>query len=400
MVRVLDVHATEVTEFRKKVYEEDLGLPIFAMDLDYHQLKNMLEDDSETLENAWKMSNTKFLNSAIDKVFMVDGAISCGAVIDESRYRGGYLSYTLKRMRKKLRCFHYKEFGFITMQALRAIELKKDKLIVYIYAYNRRMKAQIRAYNHKGYSDGTEHHLHKETKFTGLETVKGVEMHTFEIDFNELKEKYEPYLMELKTPEEERSVKARFPKDVRKYPDCVPLMNISNLDELINEYKSFTEKENYLITRRKDLVISPSINALVAAYMGFRNSVYEGYPLNKRRTKELKDSVGSHTKNLLDSFKNISRPNYITTRIGWKTVEHTDHMDYTDQGFRVIVPLTGPMKMTFDSEREYILEPGKAYFVNVCIPHVGEHYSDKEERAGILFKLDDDDIIWQAYSSA
>ena len=58
------------------------------------------------------------------------------------------------------------------------------------------------------------------------------------------------------------------------------------------------------------------------------------------------------------------------------------------------------MKMTFDGEREYILKPGFIYFVNVCIPHIGEHYSELDERAGILFKLNNDKRIWQALSSA
>ena len=170
------------------------------------------------------------------------------------------------------------------------------------------------------------------------------------------------------------------------------------MELLKKEYDQFDDNENYIVSRRKDFKISPSINMIISTYLGFKQKVYNGVSLNKKGSTELKDKVGFHTRKFLSQFKTACRINYITTRKGWKTKQHVDHENYTKQGFRIIVPFD-EMKMTFDENREYVLKPGSVYFVNICVPHIGEHYSEKEERAGILFKLLEDEKIWQAYTS-
>ena len=52
------------------------------------------------------------------------------------------------------------------------------------------------------------------------------------------------------------------------------------------------------------------------------------------------------------------------------------------------------MKMTFEKRVEYMFKPGRAYFVNVAVEHVGEHASLLNTRTGILFKMCNDKMIW------
>lgn len=401
MIIMLEKEDPKVLEFRQLVFTQDLKLPIEAMDYDHKSLKKITKD-REHLENAWKLSNSKFLNENIDKAWLIPGVgISCGVDYDNERYRGGYLTYTLKEKRAKYRSLNFKEFGFMTLQSVRAIELGKKEIFLTLYEYNKRMSAQLRAYHHKGYADVAGNVLHQDLEYRGLEKVNKVDQHIFAINFEKFWKKYDPQLLEMNN-DESPEVIAKYPKDIRKYPDVLklqPHLSTHELRILKKEYEQFQDNENYILSRRKDFVISPSINIILVNYLGFREKVYQGVSLNKKGTTELKDKVGPFTKKFLQQFKDGCRFNYITTRKGWKTKQHSDHEDYTTQGFRVIIPFD-EMKMTFDSKREYILKPPFIYFVNVCIPHVGEHYSKLDERAGILFKLNSDEKIWQALSSA
>ena len=398
MILMLEKNDPKVTEFREKVYKEDLDLPVQCMNMSHKDLKNYCTD-REHLENAWKLSNTKFLNENIDKVWLMpDIGISCGVDYDHTRYRGGYLTYTLKSKRAKHRSLNFKEFGFMARQCIRALELGKEEVFLTVYEYNKRMSAQIRAYKHKGYADIAGNILHQDLDYRGIEHIKNVNQHVFSIRFKDMYKKYDEHLMELKN-NESSDINSKYPYDVKKYPDFLKLCKV-DVEPLIKDLRAFDDKENYLLTRRKDFILSPSINAIVSNYLGFNDGVYKSTPLNKKNSIELKDTVGENTKRFLSQFKGAERFNYVTTRKGWKTKKHADHEDYVKQGFRVIVPLDGSMKMTFEDKREYIFEPGYAYFANVCIPHVGEHYDDVDERTGILFKLNNDDLIWQVYSSA
>lgn len=396
MILTLAKDDPKVTEFRQKVYTDDLNLDLKYMDYTYTQLKNEMFDvlGVEDFENAWKMSNTKFKQEEIDIVCLMPNiGMSCGIIHDENRYRGGYLTYTLKEKRAKHRSLNWKDFGFITWQACRAIELGYKEIIICIYEYNRRMSAQLRSLNNTMFSERAGNQLACEVEYRGLEHIKNVDQHVYAINFENLYKKYDPVLMELKN-KETSEISAKYPTDVTQYPDVVELNCDIDLSELIKEYKNYDNNENYLLSRRKDFVISPTLNIIISSYLGFRETVYDSKPLNKRGSDELKQEVGPVTRELINSFPGAERINYITTKTGWKTKQHVDHEDYTEQGFRIIVPLDGPMKMTFE-DRPYVLYPGKAYFVNVCIPHVGEHYSDLPQRASILFKLNSDELIWK-----
>tara|TARA_Y100000004_G_scaffold196985_1_gene269111 strand:+ start:2875 stop:4083 length:1209 start_codon:yes stop_codon:yes gene_type:complete len=396
MILTLGKNDSKLREFRKKVYVEDLNLDPAVMAMDCDVLYDYTKDK---FEDAWKMSDVFWSGMECDQVWYIPGvALSCGYKYDDTRYRGCYLTYTLSEKRAKHRSLNFKEFGFMAMQAVRAAELGCKEIFLSVYEYDKRMSANIRALKHGGYGDIAGNILHQELEYKGVEKVRGVDQHIFSIDFEKLWHKYDEDLMELNN-DEALPVIAKHPTDPRSYPDILKLNCDINLDKLILDYKNYNDNENYLLSRRKDLKISPSINMIIAAYLGFKDSVYHGVALNKKGTTELKDNVGEYTKNFLKQFPSGCRFNYVTTRKGWKTKQHVDHEDYTNQGFRIIVPFD-EMRMTFDSAREYILKPGSIYFVNVAIPHVGDHYSSKEERAGLLFKLTNDEQIWQAYSSA
>lgn len=378
--------------FREDIFAEDLELPIECMDMSKTQLAQYT-NNIEQLESAWKMSNTVWDKLNVDQVWYIPNvSVSCGYKYDTNRYRGAYLTYTRVSKRKIHRSLNFKEFGFFALQSIRAAELGCSEIFLSVYEYDRKMSANIRALKHKGYGDAAGNILHQELEYKGVELVKSVDQHIFSIDFKKLWEKYDEDLMEMKN-DEAGKVNAKYPNEPKKYPDILELKCKLDYKKLYDEYLKFNDNENYILSRRKDFKISPSINMIISSYLGFTSSVYNGVALNKKRTSELKDNIGEYTRQFLQQFPTACRINYITTKKNWKTKQHIDHADYSKQGFRIIVPFD-EMKMTFDNNREYILKPGKVYFVNVCIPHVGEHYSDKEERAGLLFKLLDDGDLW------
>ena len=105
--------------------------------------------------------------------------------------------------------------------------------------------------------------------------------------------------------DESPEVIAKYPKDIRKYPDVLklqPHLSTHELRILKKEYEQFQDNENYILSRRKDFVISPSINIILVNYLGFREKVYQGVSLNKKGTTELKDKVGPFTKKFLQHF--------------------------------------------------------------------------------------------------
>ena len=73
MILTLAKDDPKVTEFREKVYTDDLKLDLKYMDYTYTQLKNEMFDvlGVENFENAWKMSNTKFKQEEIDIVCLM-----------------------------------------------------------------------------------------------------------------------------------------------------------------------------------------------------------------------------------------------------------------------------------------------------------------------------------------
>lgn len=398
IITIFDKADSRIKEFRELIYTKDLKLDLKYMDYENKDLHEELKDTHTRaeIEDAWKFGNVKWNNSEIDMVCLVPGvAMSCSYKHDDTRYRGAFLTYTMIDQRKRHHSLNFKEFGFLFHQSLRAIDLGLNKLIITVYEYDKKMSANVRALKHKGYALKAGNIIHQELEYTGTELIRGVDQHVFELDFHKLYLKYDAYLLDMKSDKETFKVTAKYPTDVRQYPDCVKLICSLDLEKLVEDYKNFHDTENYVTARLKDLTISPSINIIVMSYLGFRADVYDGKSLNKVRSHELKESVGEYTRQFLSQFDNPCRINYITTTPGWITKPHKDHEDYTEQGFRVIVPLTGEMKMSFEG-REVILYPGNAYFVNVCVEHVGEHFSQLPERTGLLFKLSDDEIIWDS----
>ena len=395
MKLIFDKFDSQVTEFREKIYKEDLQISIDIMNLERDEIFEILKDRSLNVkEDAWKFSNTMWKKANIDMVCLKPNVgISCGQVKDRYTYRGAYLTYTLKKQRVKHRSLNFKEFGFLTHQCIRAAQIGCRECIITVYEYDKKMSAQVRALKHKGYADLAGNILHQELEYKGVQDINYVDQHVFSIDFEKLFKKYDPYLLEMKN-EETLPVQARYPTQPEKYPYVVDLGIDVDVKTLQKEFDEFDKNDNYMLKRMKDFVLSPSINLILMNYLGFRDEVYQGVSLNKPGSLELKDNVGIETKKFLKQFDNICRINYITTYKGWKTKPHKDHEDYTTQGFRIIVPFA-EMKMTFENKMVYIFQPGRAYFVNVAVEHVGEHFSELDKRTGILFKLAKDDLIWK-----
>ena len=90
----LSAKSKEVTEFRHRLYEEDFGLdPKYASEFEtYKQYKEYFAGHPD-VEDIYKYSDTKFLNTDFDKIMMTDDRtmISGGSIIDSETYRAGHL---------------------------------------------------------------------------------------------------------------------------------------------------------------------------------------------------------------------------------------------------------------------------------------------------------------------
>lgn len=401
-----DKFTDEVTKFREGVYTADLNMPVSNMSLSYHELHELLRDkDSEIFETAWKFSNAKWEQTNIDMVTIFDDiGISCGAMYPESNsYRCAYLTYTKKFARNNNHSLLFRNNGFIYYQLLRAISLGANSAFISIYGHSRKMLASIkRVWKKKVTSLDSDIYFYQDFIYEGETIIETVPQHVVRLRFDDLYIKYKDLILESKDPLYERSnVTGKYLTSPEKYPDVIRLsvpVDLAKMKSDFNHFSASAISHEYLTDRRDTLILGPYLNSVLIHYMGFRSQIYSGISLNKTGSTELDEHCGAYTSDFLKQFPTANRVNYITTKHGWKTIPHVDHLDYTVQGFRIIVPFE-EFKMTFIRDtvsNEYIFEPGYAYFVNVCITHVGEHFSKLDSRAGLLFKICDDSIIWES----
>jgi hypothetical protein len=144
---IFDHNDPRLTEFRKQIYIQDLGLDHRCMSLNRTQLKNYT--DHKTLEDAWKYCNEKWNRVGFDSI---EAIIEDGKVVGMSgcRLYGEYLRtsmhlYLLKSVRKKYPGIKYLKGGWFE----RHLDYSKNHcinikgLFFTVYAYSRKLQGLI-----------------------------------------------------------------------------------------------------------------------------------------------------------------------------------------------------------------------------------------------------------------
>lgn len=138
-VRVYAPDATEVTEFRRMIFEQDLGLTANHL----YTINYENKDEYETF--AYWYCDEKFLSTGFDRVLIYyhEGKPACicgGTHFNKDLYRGMQMYYTLKLFRGKKECNNLagKPGGFIETHIKRAIELDCKAYFVSVHVYDKR----------------------------------------------------------------------------------------------------------------------------------------------------------------------------------------------------------------------------------------------------------------------
>lgn len=138
-IKAFSPNDPEVTEFRSRIYEEDLGLS--ANDLAAINYEN--RDQYENF--AYWYCDEKFLNNNFDQILLyyLDGEAAgmCGgSLYNKDLYRGMQLYYILKTHRGKKECntLWGRPGGMLEHQIPRAAELGCKAYFVAFHPYDRR----------------------------------------------------------------------------------------------------------------------------------------------------------------------------------------------------------------------------------------------------------------------
>lgn len=139
MIKIFPPNAKEVKDFRKKIFEEDLGLSPFWVGA--FSSKNPITSN----KFAHWYSDEKFLSNGFDQVLLYyhgDDPVGmcCGTLFNPQLYRGVQMYYILKRARriKGLNTLHFRENGFFDFHISRAKELGCEAVFISVDTFDRR----------------------------------------------------------------------------------------------------------------------------------------------------------------------------------------------------------------------------------------------------------------------
>lgn len=396
----LSAKSKEATEFRHRVYSEDFGIdPSYASKFEtYKQYKEYFADHPD-VEDIYKYSDVKFLNSDLDKVMMTDDRtmISGGSIIDSETYRAGHLLYCMKNYRKINRSWLYQDFGAFYAHVKRAIELKMKRVVTCHWAHNAKIAANIE--NHHRKLIGKELPYFMQMEYMGTWHLYGQDQEVFGYDIEKRFAEIEKLTMvENILPMGEYEtlpIHAKHPHEPEKY-GCVVELPIDPVDpEVLRLECEITREKSvgYFKQRSEIYKIPPSEALNWLKYNGFSSETYDSTALNIPGTATLNDNVTDYVRDVLSKVNaNLFRQNYVIAKNKWETRWHRDHADPSIHGFRLMIPID-PVHMRFRSG-DVKLEPGKYYFVNNSLEHIGKLPEGYPERANLMAQMDSDvDIL-------
>lgn len=139
MIKIFSADSKEVRDFRKKIYEEDLGLSPFWVSA--FNSKTPISSN----KFAYWYSDEKFLSNGFDQVLLYyygsePVGMCCGTIFNSQLYRGVQMYYILKRARriKGLNTLHFRENGFFDFHITRAKELGCKAVFISVDTFDKR----------------------------------------------------------------------------------------------------------------------------------------------------------------------------------------------------------------------------------------------------------------------
>lgn len=138
-VKAYNPDAPEVTDFRRRIYEEDLGLTVDDMSIVTYENKDSYD------AFAYWYCDQKFLSNGFDQVLIYyyegePAGMCCGTHYNKNLYRGLQMYYILKSFRGKKDCNNLagRHDGMLSHQMKRADELGCKKYFISMHTYDRR----------------------------------------------------------------------------------------------------------------------------------------------------------------------------------------------------------------------------------------------------------------------
>lgn len=200
-VKLYHPDSPEVTEFRKKIFEQDLGLTAEHMSI----VKYENRDEYETF--AYWYCDEKFLSTGFDKVLIYyhNGEPACitgGTHFNKHLYRGMQMYYTLKSFRRIKECNNLagRRGGFMEHQIKRANELDCKAYFISVQAYDKRHQRLWEGYLKRDIAIkdslhprdrviNASHFIHLDKEYTIMHVEQKVmfhDIHNAGVDFDEL----------------------------------------------------------------------------------------------------------------------------------------------------------------------------------------------------------------------
>lgn len=410
---IYDKFDHRITKFRRKIFEEDLGLDPDLCEKNHNKEWWLNNTDQKKLEDAYKYSNFKWCNTIFDNIECI---IEDGEVVGISgcRIYGKYLRtsmhlYLLKSVRKKYPGIKYLKGGWFERHIHYAQEKNLDGLFFTVYAYSRKLKGLIRNHTEKTISLVNKKYLKyiQDVEFVG------------EYDFNKVKQSFFYYKLKESFDIKNMSLKNKFLEDdifpLGKFetlkvkpvldgkPESYPNVSfLGNVDykKLLEECDYHLEQigNNYVKPRLNEISIEPEELYNTLSDVGFYKGSYQSFSLRKLGTSELEDWILPNTQKFFKDlpFKTF-RQQYAIAYPGWNTKLHRDHSNFLTHGFRAMVPLSADVYMGYEDDQGnvlvYKLKRGGMYFVNISKMHRGFNESETSDRINLIMQMDTDKII-------
>lgn len=170
MIKIFKASAPEVRDFRKSIFQEDLGLSPFWVGA--FNSKNPVSSN----KFAYWYSDEKFLTNGFDQILLYyhNGdpvGMCCGTHFNTSLYRGVQMYYILKRARRirGLNTLHFRTDGFFDFQISRAQELNCKAVFISVDTFDRRHEIMFDAM--KNDIVGAGHMPNNERKYTAKDLI-------------------------------------------------------------------------------------------------------------------------------------------------------------------------------------------------------------------------------------